>query len=55
MDYTYDGGLVIEDNGATGDRYLTSSWSPISACPTPSASLFNGGGSHPGHFVVHDG
>ena len=55
LDYEYDGGLVIEDNGATGDRYLTSSWSPISACPTPSASLFNSGTPHSGDFVVYDG
>jgi hypothetical protein len=52
---TKEGGLVIEDNGATGDRYLASSWSPTNACPTPSASLFNSGTPHPGDFVVHDG
>jgi hypothetical protein len=54
---TFDGagGLVIEDNGATGDRYLVSSWSPTSACPTPSASLFNSGTPHSGDFVVYDG
>jgi hypothetical protein len=53
-----EGGLVIEDNGATGDRYLDLlSWSPASACPTPSASLFNGnlGSTHSGDFVVYDG
>ncbi len=55
LNYEYDGGLVIEDNGASGDRYLTSSWSPISSCPTPSASLFNSGRPDSGDFVVHDG
>jgi hypothetical protein len=55
--FTGDGELVIEDNGATGDRYLDSSglWSPTSACPTPSASLFNSGTPHAGDFVVYDG
>jgi hypothetical protein len=52
---TFDGHLVIEDNGATGDRYLLTSWSPTSACPTPSASLFNSGTPHAGNFVVYDG
>jgi hypothetical protein len=55
LDADGDRGLVIEDNGATGDRYMYSGWSPISACPTPSASLFNGGTPHSGDFVVHDG
>jgi hypothetical protein len=52
--FTAEAGFVIEDNGATGDRYLASSWSPTNACPTPSASLFNSGTPHPGDFVVHD-
>jgi hypothetical protein len=50
-----EGELVMEDNGATGDRYLVSSWSPTSACPTPSASLFNSGTPHSGNFVIYDG
>jgi hypothetical protein len=53
--FDQDGGLVIEDNGATGDQYLVSSWSPTSACPTPSSSLFNSGTLHSGDFVVYDG
>ncbi len=53
--YSGDAGLVVEDNGATGDRYMTTSWSPISACPAPSASLFDTGTPHDGDFVVNDG
>lgn len=51
---TFGGGLVVEDNGATGDRWSGISWSPGTACPAPSASLFDAGTPRDGNFVVHD-
>jgi hypothetical protein len=53
--FTTEGGLVIEDNGTTGDRYVNAYWSPTNACPTPSESLFDSGTPHSGDFVVYDG
>ena len=48
-------GVVIQDNGPSGDKWVFAPYDPSDGCPQPSASWFDGSAGIPGDFVVHDG